>query len=157
MSFAMAGTFLASDGLLYYIFWELALIDSIYFIALIWGNGDTDQRKKAVVKFFIYTLAGSLFMLVAFVYMYQAKSFIRRFIQMNLTATEQLWIFLAFFLAYAIKIPFLSTLGKQMCIKSTNCWDHAFIWYHAKNGIVQRYSLAMPLAPLAAKSTCTFS
>ena len=41
MSFAMAGTFLASDGLLYYIFWELALIP-IYFIALIWGNGDTE-------------------------------------------------------------------------------------------------------------------
>jgi NADH-quinone oxidoreductase subunit M len=85
MSFAMAGTFLASDGLLYYIFWEFALIP-IYFIALIWGNGDTDQRKKAVVKFFIYTLAGSLFMLVAFVYMYQkAGSFIRRFIQIKLS------------------------------------------------------------------------
>ena len=53
MSFAMIGTFLAADGLLYYIFWELALIP-IYFIALIWGNGDTDERKKAVVKFFIY-------------------------------------------------------------------------------------------------------
>ncbi len=62
MSFAMSGTFLASDGLLYYIFWELALIP-IYFIALIWGNGDAEERKKAVVKFFIYTLAGSLFML----------------------------------------------------------------------------------------------
>jgi hypothetical protein len=50
MSFAMAGTFLAADGLLYYIFWELALIP-IYFIALLWGNGDEDSRKKAVVKF----------------------------------------------------------------------------------------------------------
>ena len=68
MSFAMAGTFLASDGLLYYIFWELSLIP-IYFIALVWGNGDAEERKKAVVKFFIYTLAGSLFMLVAFVYL----------------------------------------------------------------------------------------
>jgi NADH-quinone oxidoreductase subunit M len=44
MSFAMAGTFLASDGLLYYIFWELALIP--IYSSLIWGNGDTDQRKK---------------------------------------------------------------------------------------------------------------
>ena len=68
MAFAMVGTFLAVDGLLYYIFWELSLIP-IYFIALLWGNGDADERKKAVVKFFIYTLAGSLFMLVAFVYM----------------------------------------------------------------------------------------
>ena len=56
MSFAMIGTFLAADGLLYYVFWELALIP-IYFIALIWGNGDAEERKKAVVKFFIYTLA----------------------------------------------------------------------------------------------------
>jgi NADH-quinone oxidoreductase subunit M len=80
MAFAMAGTFLASDGLLYYIFWELSLIP-IYFIALIWGNGDVEERKKAVVKFFIYTLAGSLFMLIAFVYLYQqGKFFIRRFI-----------------------------------------------------------------------------
>src|SRR5690606_1879439 len=62
MAFAMTGTFLASDGLLYYIFWELSLIP-IYFIALIWGNGDAEERKVAVVKFFIYTFAGSLFML----------------------------------------------------------------------------------------------
>ena len=68
MAFAMTGTFLAADGLLYYIFWELALIP-IYFIALIWGNGDAEERKKAVVKFFIYTLARSLFMLTGFAYL----------------------------------------------------------------------------------------
>ena len=108
MSFAMVGTFLASDGLLYYIFWELSLIP-IYFIALVWGNGDVEERRKAVVKFFIYTLAGSLFMLVAFVYLYQkAGSFlIEDLYKLNLSATEQLWIFLAFFLAYAIKIPLI--------------------------------------------------
>ena len=108
MAFAMVGTFLASDGLLYYIFWELALLP-IYFIALVWGNGDAEERKKAVVKFFIYTLAGSLFMLVAFVYMYQqAGSFLLEDLyKLNLTASEQKWIFLAFFGAYAIKIPLI--------------------------------------------------
>jgi len=45
MAFAMTGTFLAADGLLYYIFWELSLIP-IYFIALVWGNGDAEERKK---------------------------------------------------------------------------------------------------------------
>jgi NADH-quinone oxidoreductase subunit M len=60
---ASAMNFLATDGLLYYIFWELALIP-IYFIALIWGNGDAEERKNAVINF-IYTLAGSLFMLIA--------------------------------------------------------------------------------------------
>ena len=108
MAFAMTGTFLAADGLLYYIFWELALIP-IYFIALIWGNGDAEERRKAVVKFFIYTLAGSLFMLVAFIYLYQkAGSFlIEDLYKVNLSQTEEIWIFLAFFLAYAIKIPII--------------------------------------------------
>jgi NADH:ubiquinone oxidoreductase subunit 4 (subunit M) len=74
-------------------------------------------------KFFIYTLAGSLFMLIAFVYLYQqAGSFLLEDLyKLNLSATEQLWIFLAFF-PYAIKIHlFLSILGKQMCTKSACC------------------------------------
>ena len=108
MGFAMVGTFLAADALLYYIFWELSLIP-IYFIALLWGNGDEDSRKKAVVKFFIYTLAGSLFMLVAFIFLYQrAGSFLLEDLyNMRITTSEQTWIFLAFFLAYAIKIPLI--------------------------------------------------
>jgi len=108
MAFAMVGTFLAADGLLYYIFWELALIP-IYFIALIWGNGDTEERKKAVVKFFIYTLAGSLFMLVGFAYLYsKAGSFLLEDLyKLELSNGEQFWIFFAFFLAYAIKIPII--------------------------------------------------
>jgi len=108
MAFAMAGTFLAGDGLLYYIFWELALIP-IYFIALIWGGGNTEERKKAVVKFFIYTFAGSLFMLVAFIYLYQKQYsfFYTTLYNLRLTSTEQNWIFAAFFLAYAIKIPII--------------------------------------------------
>jgi NADH-quinone oxidoreductase subunit M len=117
MAFAMAGTFLASDGLLYYIFWELSLIP-IYFIALIWGNGDVEERKKAVVKFFIYTLAGSLFMLIAFVYLYQqAGSFLLEDLyKLNLSATEQLWIFLAFFLAYAIKSTYSFPYLASKCV-----------------------------------------
>jgi NADH-quinone oxidoreductase subunit M len=96
MAFAMTGTFLAEDGLLYYIFWELSLIP-IYFIALVWGNGDLEERKKAVVKFFIYTLAGSLFMLVAFAYLYdKAGSFmLSDLTKLNLSVTEQFWIFFA--------------------------------------------------------------
>lgn len=108
MAFAMAGTFLAGDGLLYYIFWELALIP-IYFIALVWGAGNAEDRKKAVVKFFIYTFAGSLFMLVAFIYLYQKQYsfFYTTLYNLRLTSSEEFWIFLAFFLAYAIKIPII--------------------------------------------------
>jgi NADH-quinone oxidoreductase subunit M len=67
MAFAMAGTFLASDGLLYYIFWELSLIP-IYFIALIWGNGD--ERKKSSSEIF-YLHLGIFIYANAFVYLYQ--------------------------------------------------------------------------------------
>lgn len=106
MAFAMTGTFLAADGFLYYIFWELSLIP-IYFIGLLWGNGDAELRKRTMVRFFIYTFAGSLFMLVAFIFLYQkAGSFLLEDLYVvKLTSSEQFWVFLAFFLAYAIKIP----------------------------------------------------
>ncbi|MFV5694454.1 complex I subunit 4 family protein [Flavobacterium sp. LB3P122] len=154
MSFAMAGTFLASDGLLYYIFWELSLIP-IYFIALIWGNGNTEERKKAVVKFFIYTLAGSLFMLVAFVYLYQkAGSFLLEDLyKLNLSATEQLWIFLAFFWAYAIKIPLIPFHTWQASVyqKAPTVGTMLLSGIMLKMGLYSVIRWQLPLAPLAAK------
>lgn len=106
MAFAMTGTFLAEDGFVYYIFWELALIP-IFFIALLWGSDTWEIRKAAIIKFFIYTFAGSLFMLVAFLYLYQKSGsfLLPNLVQISLTANEQTWIFLAFFLAFAIKLP----------------------------------------------------
>lgn len=154
MAFAMCGTFLAADGLLYYIFWELALIP-IYFIALIWGNGDVEERKKAVVKFFIYTLAGSLFMLVAFIYLYQkAGSFlIEDLYKLNLTASEQLWIFLAFFLAYAIKIPIIPfhTWQANVYQKAPTVGTMLLSGIMLKMGLYSVIRWQLPIAPLAAK------
>lgn len=154
MSFAMAGTFLAADGLLYYIFWELSLIP-IYFIALIWGNGDAEQRKTAVVKFFIYTLAGSLFMLVAFIYLYQkAGSFlIEDLYKLNLSSTEQLWIFLAFFLAYAIKIPIIPfhTWQANVYQKAPAVGTMLLSGIMLKMGLYSIIRWQLPIAPLAAK------
>ena len=154
MSFAMAGTFLASDGLLYYIFWELSLIP-IYFIALIWGNGDVEERKKAVVKFFIYTLAGSLFMLVAFVYMYQKAGslLLEDLYKLNLSATEQLCIFLAFFLAYAIKIPLIPfhTWQANVYQKAPTVGTMLLSGIMLKMGLYSVIRWQLPLAPLAAK------
>lgn len=154
MSFAMAGTFLASDGLLYYIFWELALIP-IYFIALIWGNGDAEERKKAVVKFFIYTLAGSLFMLTAFIYLYgKAGSFqLEALYNLELTSTEQLWIFLAFFLAYAIKIPLVPFHTWQASVyqKAPTVGTMLLSGIMLKMGLYSVIRWQLPIAPLAAK------
>jgi len=154
MSFAMSGTFLASDGLLYYVFWELSLIP-IYFIALIWGNGDAEERKKAVVKFFIYTLAGSLFMLVAFVYMYtKAESFlISDLTKLNLSSTEQFWIFMAFFLAYAIKIPLIPfhTWQAKVYQKAPTVGTMLLSGIMLKMGLYSVIRWQLPIAPLAAK------
>jgi NADH-quinone oxidoreductase subunit M len=154
MAFAMTGTFLAADGLLYYIFWELSLIP-IYFIALIWGNGDAEERKKAVVKFFIYTLAGSLFMLLAFVYLYQsANSFlIDKLVALDLSSTEQFWIFLAFFLAYAIKIPLIPfhTWQAKVYQKAPTVGTMLLSGIMLKMGLYSVIRWQLPIAPLAAK------
>ncbi len=106
MAFAMAGTFLAQDGLVYYIFWELALLP-IFFIGLLWGSDDWKVRKRVMVTFFIYTFAGSLFMLAAFAYLYSVTGSFA-WIDLSkavLSTKEANYIFLAFFLAYGIKIP----------------------------------------------------
>jgi len=155
MAFAMIGTFLAADGLLYYIFWELSLIP-IYFIALVWGNGDAEERKKAVVKFFIYTLAGSLFMLVAFAYLYtKAGSFmLSDLTKLNLSTTEQFWIFFAFFLAYAIKIPIIPfhTWQAKVYQKAPTVGTMLLSGIMLKMGLYSVIRWQIPIAPLAAKT-----
>ncbi len=155
MAFAMTGTFLAADGLLYYIFWELSLIP-IYFIALVWGNGDAEERKKAVVKFFIYTLAGSLFMLIAFAYLYtKADSFmLSDLTKLNLSTTEQFWIFFAFFLAYAIKIPIIPfhTWQAKVYQKAPTVGTMLLSGIMLKMGLYSVIRWQIPIAPLAAKT-----
>ncbi|MDI1316670.1 NADH-quinone oxidoreductase subunit M [Flavobacterium sp.] len=155
MTFAMTGTFLAADGLLYYIFWELALIP-IYFIALIWGNGKADERKKAVLKFFIYTLAGSLFMLVGFVYLYsKADSFLLEDLyKLKLSATEQFYIFFAFFLAYAIKIPLIPfhTWQAKVYQKAPAVGTMLLSGIMLKMGLYSVIRWQLPIAPLAART-----
>ncbi|MEO8149614.1 MAG: NADH-quinone oxidoreductase subunit M [Bacteroidia bacterium] len=106
MQFALIGVFLSLDAFVFYIFWELALIP-IYFICLLWGG---ESRVRITLKFFIYTLSGSLFMLIGIIYLYLqtpgVHTFdINAFYQLNLSSQEQSWLFWAFFLAFAIKIP----------------------------------------------------
>lgn len=106
MEMAFIGVFSAYDGLVFYIFWELALIPA-YFICAMWGG---KYRIRITFKFFIYTFIGSLFMLAALLYVYfktpAPHSFeIIYLYAAHLTSKEQSWIFLAFFLAFAIKIP----------------------------------------------------
>lgn len=155
MSFAMVGTFLSADAFLYYIFWELALIP-IYFIALIWGNGDADERKRAIVKFFIYTLAGSLFMLMAFIYLFNRAGslMIGDLYVIRLTENEQFWIFTAFFLAYAIKIPIFPfhTWQANTYQMSPSVGTMLLSGIMLKMGLYSVIRWQLPIAPLAAKT-----
>jgi NADH-quinone oxidoreductase subunit M len=155
MAFAMCGTFLASDGLLYYVFWELSLVP-IYFIALLWGNGDAEERRKAVVKFFIYTFAGSLFMLAAFAYLYQRTSsfLLEDLSNVVLTEREQYWTFLAFFAAYAIKIPLIPFHTWQASVyqKAPTVGTMLLSGIMLKMGLYSVLRWQLPIAPVAAQT-----
>ncbi|MGD8378151.1 MAG: NADH-quinone oxidoreductase subunit M [Gammaproteobacteria bacterium] len=99
----MNGVFSALDGILFYVFWEAMLIP-MFIIIGVWGG---PRRIYATIKFFLYTFLGSVFMLVALIYMYnQAGSFnIMGFQNLSLTLPEQTLIFFAFLLAFAVKVP----------------------------------------------------
>ncbi|MEY4282112.1 MAG: hypothetical protein RLZ39_1524 [Bacteroidota bacterium] len=101
----LMGVFLASDALLFYFFWELALIP-VYFLCSIWGG---EKRIVVTFKFFIYTFLGSLFMLIGIILMYLSTpdhSFsIASFQQVHLSAGMQVTEFALFFIAFAIKMP----------------------------------------------------
>ncbi len=112
---AMIGVFISLDLFLFFLFWELTLIP-MYFLIGIWGHG---RRIYAAVKFILYTMLGSILMLVAILWLYNVSgtaSLLRTFDLPELTARIQtgyihlpphteLWLFAAFFLAFAIKVP----------------------------------------------------
>ena len=101
----MMGTFSALDFFLFYIFWEIMLVP-MYFLIGIWGG---PRREYAAIKFFLYTLFGSVFMLVAILALYftvgslDMLELIRQ--NSNYAHIFQLWVFAAFFIAFAIKVP----------------------------------------------------
>ena len=100
----MIGVFSALDAVLFYVLWEAMLIP-MFLIIGIWGG---PNRIYATIKFFLYTLLGSLLMLVAFLYLYNTSggSFsILDYHEQKLGLTAQILIFLAFFAAFAVKVP----------------------------------------------------
>jgi NADH-quinone oxidoreductase subunit M len=103
----LLGVFLASDALLFYFFWELALIP-VYFLASQWGG---ERRIAATFKFFIYTFLGSLMMLIGIIYIYfhtrdhtfALSAFYTAHLQ--IPADTQAWLFWLIFVAFAVKMP----------------------------------------------------
>ena len=104
MSGIVNGVFSSLDAILFYVFWEASLIP-MFLIIGVWGG---PNRVYAAIKFFLYTLLGSLLMLVAFIYLYQVSggSFaILDFHKLPLSMASQVLIFVAFLLAFAVKVP----------------------------------------------------
>lgn len=103
MTGLMNGVFAAADAMLFYVFWEAMLIP-MFLIIGIWGG---PNRVYATIKFFIYTFLGSVFMLIALVWMgLEAKSFmITEMQKLPLSLSAQIYIFVAFLLAFAVKVP----------------------------------------------------
>ena len=99
----MIGVFAALDGALFYVFWEAMLLP-MFIIIGVWGG---PRRVYATIKFFLYTFLGSLLMLVALIFMYlKAGTYeLAAFQRLPLTLNEQTFIFLAFFAAFAVKVP----------------------------------------------------
>jgi NADH-quinone oxidoreductase subunit M len=102
---AMIGVFLALDMILFYVFFEIMLVP-MYLLIGVWGG---ENRRYAAVKFFLYTFFGGLFMLVGIIYLYfagDAQSFSYTYLRdVQLSTTEQIWLFLAFFAAFGVKVP----------------------------------------------------
>ena len=109
LEMGVIGIFLSLDLFLFFLFWEFGLIPLAFLIG-IWGH---ERRIYAAMKFLIYTMAGSIFMLVGIIYLYnQTGTFdlvaIQKLIQsgqLQLSAPTEMWLFLAFFIAFAIKVP----------------------------------------------------
>ena len=104
MSGIVNGVFSSLDAILFYVFWEASLIP-MFLIIGVWGG---PNRVYAAIKFFLYTLMGSLLMLVAFIYLYNVSggSFsILDYHKLSIPLTPQIFIFIAFLIAFAVKVP----------------------------------------------------
>jgi len=147
MSGLMIGVFSALDTILYYVFWEAMLIP-MFLVIGIWGG---PNRVYATIKFFLYTLLGSLLMLVAFIYLYhQTDSFaLTDYYQLPLALPVQILIFFAFFMAFAVKIPMwpVHTWLPDAHVEAPTGGSVVLAAIMLKLGAYSFLRFAMPIAP----------
>ncbi len=159
---AMLGAFVALNLVLFYVFWELMLIP-MYFIIGIWGG---ERRIYAAVKFFIYTAVGSLLMLIAILYIYYAhyKQFgfysfdYEDLFRVVFTFKEQLLLFAAFGLAFAIKVPMFPfhTWLPDAHVEAPTAGSVILAGILLKMGTYGFLRFAMPLFPLATRAAAPY-
>jgi len=158
LEFGLVGVFLAQDLFLFYVFWEVCLVP-MYFLIGIWGH---DRRIYAAVKFFLYTMAGSVLMLAAIIYIYnKTLTFSYPAIlemlangRLNFPAGEQMLLFLAFFIAFAIKVPLfpLHTWLPDAHVEAPTAGSVMLAGVMLKMGTYGILHFCLPLFPSAARA-----
>ncbi|MEA2460420.1 MAG: NADH-quinone oxidoreductase subunit, partial [Actinomycetota bacterium] len=155
----MLGVFSALDLFLFYLFWEVTLVP-MYFLIGIWGYG---RRIYAAMKFFLFTLAGSLLMLVAIIFLYFASSNPHTFGFQDLLGTPlalntQRWLFLGFFASFAVKVPLvpLHTWLPDAHTEAPTAGSVMLAGVMLKMGAYGLLRFAIPLFPDAARGFVPF-
>jgi NADH-quinone oxidoreductase subunit M len=154
----MNGVFVALDLVLFYVFWELVLVP-MYFLIAMWGG---ERRQYASIKFFIYTLAGSVFMLVGIIALYLTTG---TFDIVRLAGAEAGraiaavpglagWVFFAFFLGFAVKVPIwpLHTWLPDAHVEAPTAASVLLAGIMLKMGAYGFIRIALPILPQAAKA-----
>jgi len=158
LEFGLIGVFLAQDFFLFYVFWEVSLVP-MYFLIGIWGH---ERRIYAAVKFFLYTMAGSVLMLAAIIYLYNKTHTFSYPAIVDMLAsgklmfgpTEQIALFLAFFLAFAIKVPLfpLHTWLPDAHVEAPTAGSVMLASVMLKMGTYGILHVCLPLFPGAARA-----
>ncbi len=158
LEFGLIGVFVSLDLFVFYVFWEVALVP-MYFLIGIWGH---DRRIYAAVKFFLYTMAGSVLMLAAIIYLYNLAGtfdYITILSQMQsgkmvFTPTTELLLFLAFFIAFAIKVPLfpLHTWLPDAHVEAPTAGSIMLASVMLKMGTYGLLRFCLPMFPAAAPS-----
>ncbi|MFZ5450693.1 MAG: complex I subunit 4 family protein [Thermodesulfobacteriota bacterium] len=155
----LMGLFMATDLLLFYLFWEIQILP-MFFLVGIWGH---DKRIYAAVKFILFTLSGSLLMLIALIILYilhgqQTGVYtfaLHQLVQTRLSAAGETWLYAAFLLAFAIKIPLfpLHTWLPDTHTEAPTAGSVDLAGLLLKTGFYAVFRFAFPLFPNAAQAS----
>jgi len=158
----MLGAFVALDLVLFYVFWEVMLVP-MYFLIGVWGG---PRRIYAALKFVLYTMAGSLLMLVAIIYLATRNAEVTQLLtfdllklyNLNLPYAEQMWLFLAFAISFAIKVPLFPfhTWLPDAHVEAPTAGSVILAAILLKMGAYGFLRFAIPLFPEAALSAAPF-